>query len=101
MLGDAALIGERYASRGPWWKAGSSIHVVDQLHIHDAFGAMPRRIRVGVRRSSCTDPALARRSADKLLEEQYTTVAFGHGPVLREDARERLRQVVAECRYGR
>jgi glyoxylase-like metal-dependent hydrolase (beta-lactamase superfamily II) len=66
----------------------------------DAFGAMPRKIRVGVRRSFCTDPALARRSAEKLLEEQYTTVAFSHGRVLREDARDRLRQVVAECRYG-
>ncbi|HZU15881.1 MAG TPA: MBL fold metallo-hydrolase, partial [Candidatus Dormibacteraeota bacterium] len=65
----------------------------------DAFGAMPRRLRVGVRRAFCADPALARRSAEKLLEEDYRVVAFSHGPVLRGDPKSRLRQVVAECRY--
>jgi glyoxylase-like metal-dependent hydrolase (beta-lactamase superfamily II) len=65
----------------------------------DAFGAMPRRLRVGVRRAFCADPALARRSAEKLLEEDYQVVAFSHGPVLRGDPKSRLRQVVAECRY--
>lgn len=65
----------------------------------DAFGAMPRKVRVGVRKAFCADPALARRSADKLLEESYTTVSFSHGRVWREAPRERLRQVVAECRW--
>ena len=67
----------------------------------DAFGTMPRKVRVGVRKWFCADPALARRSADKLLEEEYEVVAFSHGAVLRERAKERLRRVVAECSYGR
>lgn len=67
----------------------------------DAFGALPRRLRVGVRGALCADPAMALRSADKLLEEEYATVAFSHGAVLREAARERLREVVAACDYGR
>ncbi|HLH70001.1 MAG TPA: MBL fold metallo-hydrolase [Candidatus Dormibacteraeota bacterium] len=66
----------------------------------DAFGAMPRRLRVGVRRAFCADPAMALRSAEKLLEEDYRVVAFSHGPVLRDDPKARLRQVVAECGYG-
>jgi glyoxylase-like metal-dependent hydrolase (beta-lactamase superfamily II) len=64
----------------------------------DAFGAFRRRVRVGVFRAFCADPAMARRSADKLLEEEYGTVAFGHGRTLRDDPREVLRQAVATCR---
>lgn len=67
----------------------------------DAFGALPRRLRVGVRGALCSDPAMALRSADKLLEEEWATVAFSHGAVLREGARERLREVVAASNYGR
>jgi glyoxylase-like metal-dependent hydrolase (beta-lactamase superfamily II) len=66
----------------------------------DAFGAMPRRLRVGVRAAFCTDPALAKRSAEMLLGEEYRTVAFSHGPVLRERPRDVLRQIVAACRYA-
>jgi hypothetical protein len=66
----------------------------------DAFGALPRKIRVGVRKVFCADPVLAKRSAEKLLSENYTTVVFSHGPVLRDNPKERLRQVVADCNYG-
>jgi glyoxylase-like metal-dependent hydrolase (beta-lactamase superfamily II) len=69
------------------------------LFTADAFGAMPRKLRVGVRKAFCADPSLARRSAEKLLGEEYGTVAFSHGPVLRDNPKERLRQMVAECRY--
>jgi glyoxylase-like metal-dependent hydrolase (beta-lactamase superfamily II) len=65
----------------------------------DAFGAMPRRLRVGVRAAFCTDPALARRSAEMLLGEEYRTVAFSHGPVLRDRPKDVLEQIVAACRY--
>ena len=65
----------------------------------DAFGAMPRRLRVGVRAAFCTDPALAKRSAETLLGEEYGTVAFTHGPVLRDRPKDVLRQIVADCRY--
>jgi hypothetical protein len=50
---------------------------------------------VGVVRAFCADAALAGRSADKLLEEEYRTVAFSHGRVLRDDPKEVLRRAVA------
>lgn len=65
----------------------------------DAFGAMPRKLRVGVRKAFCADPAMARRSAEKLLGEEYRTVVFSHGPVLRGNPKDQLRQIVAECSY--
>jgi glyoxylase-like metal-dependent hydrolase (beta-lactamase superfamily II) len=61
----------------------------------DAFGALRRRVRVGVVRAFCAAAALAGRSADKLLEEEYRTVAFSHGRVLRDDPKEVLRRAVA------
>jgi glyoxylase-like metal-dependent hydrolase (beta-lactamase superfamily II) len=70
------------------------------LFTADAFGALPKRLRVGVRGFICHDPAQAKRSAEKLLEEDYRTVVFSHGPVLRDNPKERLRQIVAECRYS-
>lgn len=69
------------------------------LFTADAFGALPKRLRVGVRAFTCTDPAQAKRSAEKLLEEEYRTVVFSHGAPLRDNPKERLKQVVAECRY--
>jgi glyoxylase-like metal-dependent hydrolase (beta-lactamase superfamily II) len=69
------------------------------LFTADAFGAMPRKMRVGVRKAVCADPKLARRSAEKLLAEDFSTVIFAHGKTLREGAKERLREVVARCRY--
>jgi glyoxylase-like metal-dependent hydrolase (beta-lactamase superfamily II) len=65
----------------------------------DALGALPRKVRVGVLKAFCADPAMAKRSAEKLLAEEYTTVVFSHGPVVRGNATDRLRQIVAECRY--
>lgn len=69
------------------------------LFTADAFGCLPRKIRVGVRRSFCTDPALAKRSVEKLLAEEFGTVIFAHGKTLRSGAKARLGEVVASCRY--
>ena len=69
------------------------------LFTADAFGCLPRKIRVGVRKALCTDPSLAKRSAQKLLAEDFTTAIMAHGPVLRGDARARLHRVVERCRY--
>ncbi|HEX2728450.1 MAG TPA: MBL fold metallo-hydrolase [Rubrobacteraceae bacterium] len=69
------------------------------LFTADAFGCLPRKIRVGVRKSFCTDPALAKRSAEKLLAEEFGTVILAHGKVLRTGAKTRLREVAANCHY--
>jgi glyoxylase-like metal-dependent hydrolase (beta-lactamase superfamily II) len=69
------------------------------LFTADAFGCLPRKIRVGIRKAVCTDPGEAKRSAQKLLAEEFGTVLLAHGPVLRSGAKERLRTVVARCRY--
>lgn len=69
------------------------------LFTADAFGCLPRKIRVGVRKALCMDPAQAKRSAQKLLAEEFTTVIFSHGKPLREGAKEHLGKVVADCRY--
>ncbi len=65
----------------------------------DAFGCLPRRIRVGVRKFVCNDPPLAKRSAEKLLAEDFATVVMSHGPVLRSGARAKLREAVERCGY--
>ena len=71
------------------------------LFTADAFGSLfpwgsPR---VGVRKYTCADPPLARRSAGRLLGEDISTVIFAHGKILREKAKDRLREVVARCSY--
>ncbi|MDQ6898108.1 MAG: MBL fold metallo-hydrolase [Candidatus Dormibacteraeota bacterium] len=66
----------------------------------DAFGTLGRKVRVGLRKALCADPMMAKRSAEKLLAEPYETVVFGHGPVLRDNPKHRLREVVAQCRYA-
>jgi glyoxylase-like metal-dependent hydrolase (beta-lactamase superfamily II) len=71
------------------------------LFTADAFGRVPE-IRVGVNDAISSDPAEARRSAEKLLDyaekllrEKFGTVVFSHGKPLRgEDAKRRLRRVV-------
>ena len=65
----------------------------------DAFGALVRRIRVGGAKALCADPQLAKRSAEKLLAEDFATMVMSHGPVLRSGARARLREAVERCRY--
>jgi glyoxylase-like metal-dependent hydrolase (beta-lactamase superfamily II) len=69
------------------------------LFTADAFGCLPRKIRVGVRKVLCTDPQMAKHSAQKLLHERFATVIMAHGPVLRSEARARLQRVVERCRY--
>jgi glyoxylase-like metal-dependent hydrolase (beta-lactamase superfamily II) len=69
------------------------------LFTADVFGVAPRKLRVGIRKVFCTDPAEAKRSAEKLLGEDFGTVAFSHGKPLRAGAKETLREVVARCRY--
>jgi glyoxylase-like metal-dependent hydrolase (beta-lactamase superfamily II) len=69
------------------------------LFTADAFGCMPRKLRVGVRKAVCADPKEALRSAKTLLAEEFGSVLLAHGPVLRAGAKERLREVVARCRY--
>ena len=69
------------------------------LFTADAFGCLPRKVRVGIRKALCTDPPMARRSAQKLLGERFGTVIMAHGPVLRSDARKKLQRTVERCRY--
>ena len=69
------------------------------LFTADAFGCLPRRIRVGVRKALCTDPPLAKRSAQKLLGERFATVVMAHGPVLGDGGRAKLQKAVGRCRY--
>ena len=69
------------------------------LFTGDAFGALLFKQRVGVRPFLCSDRRLARQSAEKLLEEDYETVVFSHGRVLRSGAKAALQKVVARCRY--
>jgi glyoxylase-like metal-dependent hydrolase (beta-lactamase superfamily II) len=67
------------------------------LFTGDAFGRLPfsRRIRVGVGKYICADPLEAKRSAEKLLGEEFTTVVFSHGKTIREGAKERLGEIAA------
>ncbi len=65
----------------------------------DAFGGLPRKIRVGLIKAFCTDPPQAKRSAEKLLAEDFATVVMGHGPVLRSGARAKLSEAVERCGY--
>jgi len=69
------------------------------LFTADAFGCLPRKVRVGVRKSLCADPSMARRSAQKLLGERFATAIMAHGPVLRSDASKSLQRTVERCRY--
>ncbi len=69
------------------------------LFTADAFGSLWRRVRVGVLKPFCADPPLAKRSAQRLLGEDFATVMFAHGPVLRSGGREVLRGAVDRCGY--
>ena len=46
----------------------------------------------------CADPLEAKRSAEKLLGEEFTTVVFSHGKTIREGAKERLAEIAARER---
>lgn len=70
------------------------------LFAADAFGSLPLKLRVGVRKAFCTDPVQAKKSASDLLAEPFDTAVFAHGKTLKTDAKETLRKVVAECGYA-
>jgi hypothetical protein len=61
---------------------------------------LPRKIRVGVLKAFYTNPAEAKRSAEKLLGEEFGIVVMSHGKPLYVDARRRLREAVARCDYA-
>ena len=63
------------------------------LFAGDAFGSVPFKLRVGVRKEACTDPAEAQRSAEKLVKEEFTTAVFSHGKPLTDDAKRRLSEI--------
>jgi glyoxylase-like metal-dependent hydrolase (beta-lactamase superfamily II) len=64
------------------------------LFTGDAFGGLPFKVRVGVRKFVCTDPAEAQRSAENLLREEFSTVVFSHGKSVREGAKQHLSEIV-------
>src|SRR5918997_1860587 len=68
------------------------------LFTADAFGCLPRKLRVGVRKAVCVDPKEAVRSAKKLLAEEFGTVLLAHGKTLRAGAKQTLREVVSRTR---
>jgi glyoxylase-like metal-dependent hydrolase (beta-lactamase superfamily II) len=70
------------------------------LFTGDAFGALVRRIRVGGTKFVCTDPPLAKRSAERLLAEEFDTVVMTHGGTIHAGARRQLEEAVARCNYA-
>ncbi len=70
------------------------------LFTGDAFGVLLRKIRVGVYKAPCTDPPLAKRSAERLLAEEFGTVVMSYGSSLYADTQRRLREAVARCDYA-
>jgi glyoxylase-like metal-dependent hydrolase (beta-lactamase superfamily II) len=72
----------------------------DLLFTADAFGALPCRIRVGVQKAFCTDPSQARRSTERLLEEEFDIAIMSHSKPLRTGARRQLREAATSARAG-
>jgi glyoxylase-like metal-dependent hydrolase (beta-lactamase superfamily II) len=70
------------------------------LFTGDAFGATPRKVRVGVLKIFCTDPPQAKRSAEKLLAEEFDTVVMAHGKPLHVSARRQLEEAITRCNYA-
>lgn len=70
------------------------------LFTGDAFGALTSGTpRVGGVKALCTDPKEARRSAEKILGEDFDTVIMTHGKPLIAGARRRIRESVQHCNY--
>lgn len=69
------------------------------LFTADAFGAMVSKVKVGGLKAACTDPPLAKRSADKILAEEFDTVVMTHGKPIHAGARRRLEEAVDRCEY--
>jgi glyoxylase-like metal-dependent hydrolase (beta-lactamase superfamily II) len=100
-LDEAATVGGFRVVATPGHTGGHTSLLSDKhgiLFTADAFGRVPDKLGVGVRPGFCTDPTQAMRSAEKLLEEDYETVVFSHGPVIRSDAKKRLEQIIAHSR---
>jgi glyoxylase-like metal-dependent hydrolase (beta-lactamase superfamily II) len=70
------------------------------LFTGDAFGALVRRMRVGGAKFVCTDPSLAKRSAERLLTEDFDTVVMTHGGTIHAGARRQLKEAVDRCNYA-
>src|SRR5918998_1799752 len=70
------------------------------LFTGDAFGALLRNVRVGGTKAACTNPPQAKRSAEKLLVEDFDTVIMTHGKPLYVGARRQLKEAVARCNYA-
>ena len=82
---------------------GHSMHHTSLFHeghrllvTADAFGQLLTKIQVGVTKPFCSDPALAKQSAAKLLDLDFITVSFSHGPVLRDNPKAIVRTVVEQ-----
>ncbi len=70
------------------------------LFTGDAFGALTSsKPKVGGIKAFCVDPKEARRSAEKLLGEEFDTVVMTHGKPLIAGARRQIRESVARCDY--
>jgi glyoxylase-like metal-dependent hydrolase (beta-lactamase superfamily II) len=69
------------------------------LFTADAFGRLPRKLRVGLIKAFCADPPMAKQSAQKLLREEFAMVILAHGPVMRSGGREKLQRAIDRCRY--
>ena len=70
------------------------------LFTGDAFGALLRNVRVGGAKAACTNPPQAKRSAERLLVEDFDTVVMTHGKPLYVGARRQLKEAVARCNYA-
>ena len=70
------------------------------LFTGDAFGALTSgKPTVGGIKAFCTDPKAARRSAEKILGENFDTVVMTHGKPLIAGARRQILESVARCNY--
>lgn len=50
--------------------------------------------------TSCTDYAMCQDTADRLGESEYEVAAFTHGPEIRQDARQAVREFLRRRRPG-
>ncbi len=70
------------------------------LFTGDAFGTLLRKVQVGGTKAACTNPPQAKRSAERLLAQDFDTVVMTHGKPLYAGARRQLKEAVARCNYA-
>jgi glyoxylase-like metal-dependent hydrolase (beta-lactamase superfamily II) len=70
------------------------------LFTGDAFGVLWRKVRVGGTKAACTNAPQAKRSAEKLLTQEFDTVVMTHGKPLYAGARRQLKEAVVRCNYA-